>query len=86
MQDDPVRPPKLLAGIIADTKAAGFPMASEALVGALLRTLAASKPGGRLLEIGTGTGLATVWLLDGMDARAHLTSIEADGRWAAIAV
>jgi len=85
MQDDPVRPPKLLAGIIADTKAAGFPMASEALVGALLRTLAASKPGGRLLEIGTGTGLATVWLLDGMDARAHLTSIEADGRWAAIA-
>jgi len=85
VKDDPVRPPALLAPLIADTKAAGFPMASEALVGALLRTLAASKPGGRLLEVGTGTGLATVWLLDGMDEAAHLVSIEADGRWAAIA-
>jgi len=34
-------------------------MASEPLVGALLRTLAASKSGGRLLELGTGTGIAT---------------------------
>jgi predicted O-methyltransferase YrrM len=85
MKDDPVRPPTLLASLIADTRAADFPMASEELVGALLRTLAASKPGGRFLEIGTGTGLATVWLLDGMDEQAHLTSIEADGQWAAIA-
>jgi predicted O-methyltransferase YrrM len=85
MKDDPVRPPALLASLVADTRAADFPMASEELVGALLRTLAASKPGGRMLEVGTGTGLATVWLLDGMDDQAHLTSIEADGRWAAIA-
>lgn len=85
MKDDPVHPPALLAPLVADTRAADFPMASEELVGALLRALAASKPGGRMLEVGTGTGLATVWLLDGMDESAHLTSIEADGRWAAIA-
>lgn len=85
MKDDPVHPPALLASLVADTKAADFPMASEELVGALLRALAASKPGGRMLEVGTGTGLATVWLLDGMDEQAHLTSIEADGHWAAIA-
>lgn len=85
MKDDPVRRPEGLAAIMADSAEAGFPMGSEMLVGALLRTLAASKPGGHFLEIGTGTGLATVWLLDGMDENARLVSIEADGHWAAIA-
>jgi predicted O-methyltransferase YrrM len=51
-------------------------MSCEPRTGALLRTLAASKPGGRLLELGTGTGVGTGWLLDGMDTHAHLTSVE----------
>jgi predicted O-methyltransferase YrrM len=85
MEDDPVRPPAVLAAIWADTEDAGFSLFSDYKLGGLLRVLAASKPGGRLLEIGTGTGLATAWLLDGMDATARLTSIEANGRWAAIA-
>ena len=85
MQDDPVRPPPVLASIWADTEAAGFSFPSDYKLGGLLRVLAASKPGGNLLEVGTGTGLATAWLLDGMDASAHLTSIEANGKWAAIA-
>ena len=85
MDDDPIRPPAVLAAIWSDTEKAGFALPSDYKLGGLLRVLAASKPGGRLLEIGTGTGLAAAWLLDGMDARAHLTSIEADGRWAAIA-
>jgi predicted O-methyltransferase YrrM len=54
-------------------------MASEPLVGTLLRTLAASKPGGNFLELGTGTGIATAWLLDGMDANSTLTSVDSDG-------
>jgi predicted O-methyltransferase YrrM len=54
-------------------------MASEPLVGALLRALAASKPGGNFLELGTGTGIATAWLLDGMDAKSTLTSVDSDG-------
>lgn len=54
-------------------------MASEPLVGALLRTLAASKPGGKFLELGTGTGIATAWLLDGMDAESTLISVDNDG-------
>ena len=53
-------------------------MASEWRTGALLRTLAASKPGGRLLELGTGTGIATCWLLDGMDAASRLVSVDVD--------
>lgn len=54
----------------------GFNMASDPLTGSLLRTLAASKPGGALLELGTGTGLSTSWILDGMDERSTLVSID----------
>lgn len=64
--------------IQARTAALGFDMPSEADTGALLRLLAASKPGGRLLELGTGTGLATAWLLDGLDASARLISVDVD--------
>ena len=64
--------------IDARTRAAGFDMPSEPGVGALLRTLAAVKRGGRLLELGTGSGLATAWLVDGMDADARLISIDND--------
>lgn len=78
-------PPTVLAAIQADTAAAGFTMPSEPLTGAFLRGLAASKPGGRLLEIGTGTGLATAWLLAGMDAHARLTSVDNDPAVQAIA-
>ena len=53
-------------------------MASEPRTGALLRALAASKPAGRLLELGTGTGVATTWLLDGMDAASELISVDVD--------
>lgn len=73
---DMVQPPAALAGIEARTHAMGFDLASEARTGALLRTLAASKPGGRLLELGTGTGVATAWILAGMDARSTLTSVD----------
>jgi len=64
--------------IQARTAALGFDMPSEANTGALLRLLAASRPGGRLLELGTGTGLAAAWLLDGLDASARLISVDVD--------
>jgi predicted O-methyltransferase YrrM len=50
-----------------------------------LRLLAASKPGGRFLEIGTGTGIGTAWLLAGMDASSHLDSVDNDNMAQAIA-
>jgi len=50
-----------------------------------LRSLAASKSGGRLLELGTGTGLATAWMLAGMDTGATLTSVDNDAAVQAIA-
>ena len=69
-------PPCVLAAIITDTDALGFPMASDAQTGSLLRTLAATKPGGTFLELGTGTGLATAWILDGMDRAARLITLD----------
>ena len=54
----------------------GFTMASDISTCSLLRTLAASKPSGKFLELGTGTGLATCWILDGMDSEATLISMD----------
>ena len=58
------------------TKAIAFNMASGMQTGSLLKTLAASKPSGRILELGTGTGMATSWIVDGMDERTKLITIE----------
>ncbi|MCH5717553.1 O-methyltransferase [Niabella hibiscisoli] len=62
--------------ILAATRKLSFDMASDLQTGALLRTLVASKPGGKMLELGTGSGLSTSWILQGMDHNAHLTTIE----------
>jgi predicted O-methyltransferase YrrM len=69
----------------AATSNAGFSMACEPLTGSILRTLAATKPGGHFLEIGTGTGIGTCWILDGMNESAHLTSVELDEKVQAVA-
>jgi len=71
-----LKTPGILELIEADTKAIGFSMASERLTGALLRALAASKPRANILELGTGTGISTAWLLDGMDDESQLTTVD----------
>ena len=60
-------------------------MASEPKAGALLRVLAASKPHSRFLELGTGTGLGTSWLLAGMDGESTLDSVDNDPAVVAVA-
>ena len=60
-------------------------MASAPETGSLLRTLAAAKPSGRFLELGTGTGVATAWLLDGMARGARLDTVDNDADASAIA-
>jgi predicted O-methyltransferase YrrM len=77
-------PPGLIA-IEDETKAMEFTMSSDRQLGALLRCLAASKPGGLMLELGTGTGLSAAWLADGMDEHARLTTIDNDANCSGIA-
>jgi predicted O-methyltransferase YrrM len=79
------RPPAALDAIVADTAALSFDMISEAKVGALLATLAASKPAGRILELGTGTGHGAAWLLSGMDATSTLDTVDTDERVVTVA-
>jgi predicted O-methyltransferase YrrM len=71
--------------ILEKTNLSGFTMASDVLTCSLLRTLAASKPSGKFLELGTGTGLSTAWILDGMDNNSTLISIDNDAVFLAIA-
>ena len=73
------------ADILIASQEMGFSMPSDLQTGALLKTLAGAKPGGNLLEIGTGTGLATAWLLAGMNADSVLVSIDNEPTYQAVA-
>ncbi|MFC8719832.1 O-methyltransferase [Kitasatospora sp. NPDC057198] len=77
--------PAVLTAIAEECAALGFEMSCDTTTGQLLRTLAAARPGGRVLELGTGAGIGTSWLLSGMDAAARLTSVELDAQVAAVA-
>ena len=77
MQDDiftdiPVQYNKIAAA----TRELAFNMASDLYTGSLLKTLVASKPAGRILELGTGSGLATSWILQGMGKDTRLVTVE----------
>ena len=82
---DIIRRPVAFEAILRETEALGFDMASEPKVGGLLAALAASKPAGRFLELGTGTGHGTAWLLSGMDQTSTLDSVDTDAAVVAVA-
>ena len=77
--------PTVWSSIRERTGTLGFDMPSDLRTGALLQALAATKPGGRLLELGTGTGLATACLLAGMDSSAQLISVDNDPAFQGVA-
>jgi len=58
------------------TKELDFDQVSDPMLGSLLSALAASKPKGNILELGTGSGLSTSFLLQGMDSESSLVSID----------
>jgi predicted O-methyltransferase YrrM len=70
--------PRALAAIEAEAERMQFPYSSEPQTGGLLAALAASKPRGRLLELGTGLGYGTCWLHSGLHAQSTLTTVEAN--------
>ncbi|MBT1105106.1 class I SAM-dependent methyltransferase [Streptomyces sp. ARC12] len=85
MDDRPYFRPAALDHLLADAAGLGFTMSCEDRTGSLLATLAASKPGGHMVELGTGVGAGASWLLHGMRADAHLTSVETDLAYQAVA-
>ncbi len=67
---------------------AGFTMSCDPGTGRLLAVLAAAVPAnGRVLEPGTGTGVGTAWITDGLRGRddAEVVTVEIDAATAALA-
>jgi predicted O-methyltransferase YrrM len=71
--------------ILAFSDAIGFTLSSNMQTGSLLRILAASKPGGKFLELGTGTGHSAAWIQEGMDMDSTLMTIDTNPDYVAIA-
>jgi predicted O-methyltransferase YrrM len=74
---------------VAEARAAaarlGFEGSSLDEVGQLLATLTASRPGGRIGEVGTGTGVAAAWIASALAGGATLVTVELDEARAAAA-
>ena len=70
--------PRIYSALEETSRKIGFTMPSDLYVGTLLKTLVASKPKGKFLELGTGMGLSLSWLIDGMDEGSKIVSIDND--------
>lgn len=77
--------PKKFKKIQDATQESGFDQASGPLLGSLLSTLVATKPNGKLLELGTGSGISTAWMLQGMDKESTLKTIDNEKELVSIA-
>ncbi|MEL6923740.1 MAG: class I SAM-dependent methyltransferase [Bacteroidota bacterium] len=70
--------PKIYGQLQTKSKEIGFTMPSDLYIGSFLKTLVASKPAGRFLELGTGMSLSLSWMVAGMGAEANLVSVDND--------
>ncbi|MGH1487588.1 MAG: O-methyltransferase [Cellvibrionaceae bacterium] len=85
MKDVVIKHPKKYDNILNKTKDAGFNQLSDSKAGALLASLCASKPKGKFIELGTGTGLCTAWMLSGMCEHSSLVTVDNDKKLVFIA-
>ncbi len=79
--------PDLVRQAHQQAAATGFTMSCEPETGRLLAVLAAAvPPGGRILELGTGTGVGTAWLVAGLHGRGdvEVLTVENDPGTAAL--
>lgn len=79
--------PAAVAAARRRAKSVGFKQSCENEVGRLLSTLAAAvRPNGSILEIGTGVGVGTAWLVAGLEGRHDVTllTIESEERLAEV--
>jgi predicted O-methyltransferase YrrM len=71
--------PALVAAASGRARLAGFGLSCEPAVGRLLAVLAAQLPAGaRVLELGTGAGVGTAWIVSGLLPRTDVTVITAE--------
>jgi predicted O-methyltransferase YrrM len=85
--------PSIVARAEAAAADAGFPLIADGVhasccsphTGRLLAMLAAGCGGGRIGEIGTGTGYGTAWMVSAMPADTELVTVELDPARAGVA-
>ncbi|MBU8768806.1 O-methyltransferase [Cytobacillus oceanisediminis] len=78
MENGVIQVPEAYSRILQDSDVLGFGQSCDRKTGFLLKGLAASKPGGSFLELGTGTGASASWIIDGMDEGSKLTTVDID--------
>ena len=78
--------PTIHSELARKSKEIGFTMPSDVYIGTLLKTLVSSKPNGRFLELGTGIGLSSSWMIDGMNEASQLISVDNDPELISIAI
>jgi predicted O-methyltransferase YrrM len=72
-------PPGPVARATAHAERAGFTMSCDPGTGAFLAVLAAAvPPGGRILELGTGAGVGTAWIVHGLGSRTDVEVVTVD--------
>ncbi len=80
--------PGLVSAATSRAGAAGFPLSCDPAVGRLLAVLAAHlPPAAQVLELGTGAGVGTAWIVSGLLPRTDVTvtTVEMDPQRAALA-
>jgi predicted O-methyltransferase YrrM len=80
--------PAMVRAAIDRAEAAGFQLSCDLRVGQLLAVLSAAvRPGGRILELGTGTGVGLAWIVYGLGSRTdvEVLSVELSSDLAAVA-
>jgi predicted O-methyltransferase YrrM len=85
MIDTNIELPETYKSILEESKRINFSMPSDLQTGSLLRTLISSKPNGKFLELGTGTGLSLAWIVEGMDNDSQVVSIDTEEKYLTIA-
>ena len=73
--------PAIVSAALARAGRAGFGLSSEPDVGRFLALLSAGVPAnGRILEMGTGAGVGTAWIVHGLGARSdvEVITVESD--------
>ena len=77
--------PLIYDQLLAKCAEIGFTMPSDVYIGTFLKTLIASKPKSRILELGTGIGLSLAWMVEGLDENSQLISVDNDPKLISIA-
>ena len=85
LNDQNILVPQYYDRVKAESEKLGFNMPSDLQTGSLLRTLTASKPTGRFLELGTGTGLSLAWMTEGADSTSSIYSVDNSTHWQDVA-